>query len=98
MVSLPLGSSTVAASALYVAEPYRCMAASRLRGSPVGTTSGWRQLYKNRSSRKIDSQRIFSRVGLQECRIRFYKRYIKHTGRSDRGSKWSLDLVILSNF
>ena len=24
----------------------------------------WRQLYKNRSSRKIDSQRLFSRVGI----------------------------------
>ena len=28
----------------------------------------------------------------------FKARYVKDTGRSDRGSKWSLDLVILSNF
>ena len=28
----------------------------------VGRPADWRQLYKNRSSRKIDSQRLFSRL------------------------------------
>ena len=37
MVSFPFGSRTVATGALYVAEPYRCTAASRFLGRPDGT-------------------------------------------------------------
>ena len=35
---------------------------TRVHAVPLGTAAvAWRQLYKNRSSRKIDSQRLFSR-------------------------------------
>ena len=53
LVGLPLWSSTVAAVALNVADPYRCTAASRFRGNPDGT-------YINREKKKYQQWSNFT--------------------------------------